>query len=398
MNMIATLPQALVTQHPSLEKIVDSDTGIKPNDGGKKLDNAGSKKLDNAGSKKLDNAGYIQHTNKKTLDAGEVNHNNRTLASQAENNNVGLDKRNPDLTLPLVEADSSLLDKQIAQLRSTMSSVPPSEARQLQDNIAQEFSVQAEKAKVDIVSIANGFTGRAANILQIVIETALEARKSTASEREATRQVAFAQGQHAADQKIQAGVDGRNNAITQGAVGAGMALAGGGVSLNGLKKSSNAQMTHGTQALNQKRTADNLSGQLAPSKSLNVNDVQSQSDVSILKRTADRHYNNAQQEQLHLSMAENRAQRWQVAGNLTSANAMNTATIVSAQGQVTQAESLANEQRAIIDKEMFNSRSEADNRMAEEQAQFKSELLQLLTKMQEGRSSAIGSMTQNLRG
>lgn len=347
---------------------------------------------------KMDNSGYVQQVNKKTLDAGDVSKNNSVLTEHAVSNNIGVDKRNPDLTKPLVEADSSLLDKQIAQLRTTVNTLPPSEGQQSQENIAQEFSAQAEKAKVDIVSIANGFTGRAANILQIVIETALEARKSTASEREATRQVAYSQGQHAADQKIQAGVDGRNNAITQGTVGGAMALVGGGASFKGLNKSTNAQISHGNEALKLKGTGNQLNGKVAPTTSQNLNAPEVRNGETILQQTADRQFNSARKEQLHLSMAENQAQKWQVAGNLTSANAMNTAMIASAQGQVTQAESLANEQRAMIDKEMYTSRTEAENRMAEEQAQFKAELLQLLTKTQEGRSNTISGMTNNLKG
>lgn len=301
----------------------------------------------------------------------------------------------PGLVLPSMEANPLLLDKQIAQLSTTFNTMTEQESKQVIDDITENFIAQAKTAKVDIIAIANGFSGRAANILQIVIEAALEVRKSTAEQREATRQVSYSQGQQAAQQKIQAGEDARNNAITQGIVGSTMAIAGGAFQVRASTQSNNALKTHGNKSNELKRTADQLDSQASSTKGLKT-DI-GQNDENILKMTAKRMRNEAQQEDFHLNMRQNDAQKWQAAGQLTSSSAMNIGTLAAAQGQVIQAESLASEQRAITDQNMYASRSEAEERMVEAATQLKAELLQLLIKTLENRTNTISSMTNNVK-
>ncbi|CNF38036.1 hypothetical protein [Yersinia kristensenii] len=339
----------------------------------------------------INNASFTQQANSGQLDKDIVS---IIAAFAAQKSVVALSTAAvmPNIKGPTAAPNPGLINKQIELLRVTVSSVPSEQSRQIMGNLADDFTVQAEKAKINIISISNGFTGRAANILQTVIETSLEVRKSTTELGNMSRELAHEQNRHSSELSISAAKTNTTMAISQGIISSTMSLAGGFRSAQGLKTQSNAVKIHGQDALKHKHHAAELDTRRMTGTPQNACDTERLSETPNYQRREQ-----GQQEiyEKDLTIA---GQVQQNQGQIAMGCANGMAAVAVAQGHTAMAVAQAGSSNATTDKEMHTSLTEAQTRMADQENQLKAALMELLMKTMTLHSDTISTMTNNLKG
>lgn len=303
----------------------------------------------------------------------------------------------PDIPKGKIDADPVNFSKQMEQLHSTFSGLSHDQVSKAYTEAGTELAVLAQKSGFDITSIANGFSGRAAAILQTISVAAQEAQNVMREQASANSMISRKLGESSAKQTIAAGEANKNMVNKQAAIGMASSGLSAGVQTKGLNNANKAIKVHGTKAVNLNRSADSLSAKASPGKRLGLG-KENTSDVELLKKQPNSLKHDASIENMQQQMRANDAMRMQMHGQMLGQGGLNIATLSSSNGHVEKANADAKAQINKTDEGIFAARKDSDEREQQSIGRFKAELLQLLAQLLTNRSATISSMTNNIKG
>ncbi|WP_279051180.1 hypothetical protein [Cedecea davisae] len=303
----------------------------------------------------------------------------------------------PDIPKGKIDADPVNFSKQVEQLHSTFANLSTDQVTKAYTEAGKELAVLAQKSGFDISTIANGFSGRAASILQTISVAAQEAQNMMREQASANSIIARKLGESSAKQTVAAGQANKNMADKQAGIGMASSGLSAGVQTKGLNNANKAIKVHGTKAVNLNRSADNLAAKASPGKRVGLG-KESTSDVELLKKQPNNLKHDASIENMQQQMRANDAMRMQMHGQMLGQGGMNIATLSSSSGHVEKANADAKAQINKTDEGIFSARKDSDEREQQSISRFKTELLQLLAQLLTNRSNAISSMTNNIKG
>ena len=336
------------------------------------------------------NISIEQIENKKnTLDS---KNNNKGIENSILNSlfsDSGINNSIPNLAQPKNTYNSTTVATQLALMEDIKAEQP----EKSQDSALSKTSNNqgiANTNKFDITQHVDGRIARVIEIMFIILEAQLNDHKNMSMQREANRQVSYAQGQYAADKKIQAGIDGKQMAITRGAVGGIVSVAGGATSIRGLSNANKAHMDTGNEINKLKVDIRDIQKELTDG-----NNLLTPEKMAKLKEEHKFKFDKIAINETQMARDLNNAQKRQVIGSMGTANSNNLAEISSAQGQVARATSQADEQKATTNQNMYSSRTDSEDRMAEASLQRILELLQSLTRLMENHTNTASVIISN---
>lgn len=277
------------------------------------------------------------------------------------------------IKLPTAEADPKKLNMQVAHMSAAVDNVKLNE--NVRVSTGNEISQIASKG-FDICDIANSSSARKDEILQLVTRTFQESRQADEAQKSSLMKLAYTHGENSAKKDIQAGIDGRNMAITQGAVGIAGGLAGGATSLKGNNMNINSTKIHGNNAAKLENSAKSLRTQSMPGS--RVDSALGRNDHKINGRAADELSAQAKNQNLQNTIGQLEGNKVSIMGNTMLANSGNMAAIAAANGQVTIAESQAESKMENMNKEVLNAQAQAKAKAQDEANQKVKESIQQL--------------------
>ena len=303
----------------------------------------------------------------------------------------------PDIPKGKIEADPVNFSKQVEQLHSSFSNLSNDQATKAYTEAGKELAVLAQKSGFDITTIANGFSGRAAAILQTISVAAQQAQNIMREQASANSIVARKLGESSAKQTVAAGQANKNMMDKQAGISIAASGLSAGVQGKGLNNANKAIKVHGTKEVNLNRSADNLAAKAAPGKRVGLG-KENKTDTELLKKQPNNLRHDAKIETMQQQMRANDAMRMQMHGQMLGQGGMSIATLASSSGHVEKANADAKAQINKTDENIFAARKDSDEREQQSISRFKTELLQLLAQLLTNRSNAISSMTNNIKG
>ncbi|WP_395490290.1 hypothetical protein ACG1VR_04385 [Cedecea davisae] len=303
----------------------------------------------------------------------------------------------PDIPKGKIEADPVNFSKQVEQLHSSFANLSTDQVTKAYTEAGKELAVLAQKSGFDITTIANGFSGRAAAILQTISVAAQEAQNIMREQASANSIIARQLGESSAKKTVEAGVANKNMVDKQAGISMAASGLSAGVQAKGLNNANKAIKVHGTKEVNLNRSADNLAAKAAPGKRVGLG-KESTSDVDLLKKQPNNLRHDAKIETMQQQMRANDAMRMQMHGQMLGQGGQSIAALSSSSGHVEKANADAKAQMDKTDENIFAARKDSDEREQQSIARFKTELLQLLAQLLTNRSNAVSSMTNNIKG
>ncbi|WP_345829411.1 hypothetical protein AAGR22_20915 [Erwinia sp. HDF1-3R] len=303
----------------------------------------------------------------------------------------------PGLRKAMIVADPDSLDKQLSQLLPAFANLPQQRSNQISETILNGVKELSTKSKFDISSLAGGFTGRLAAILQVIVEAELKNTQSMAAQTNANNLMARAQGENSARNTVQAGRDGRNMVITQASAG----MVATGVSTGMQMKASvqkNAAITvHAEKANTLKRHAATLDRQTVPTKLNNVGDALP-SDPAILKATPKNLEFDAAAQNLQYQLRTQDADKLFQQGMAVNQIGQNGAALAAANGQVKKAEAESKASLAKADEGIYQAAKDSGDRRTQISREFKAMLMDIILQVSQNNANTVSVMANNLKG
>ena len=303
----------------------------------------------------------------------------------------------PDIPKGKIEADPVNFSKQVEQLHSSFSNLSNDQATKAYTEAGKELAVLAQKSGFDITTIANGFSGRAAAILQTISVAAQQAQNIMREQASANSIVARHLGESSAKQTIAAGQANKNMVDKQAGISMAASGVSAGVQAKGLNNANKAIKVHGTKEVNLNRSADNLAAKASPGKRVGLG-KENKTDVELLKKQPNNLRHDAKIETMQQQMRANDAMRMQMQGQMLGQGGQSIASLSSSSGHVEKANADAKAQINKTDENIFAGRKDSDEREQQSIAKFKADLLALLAQLLANRSNTISSMTNNIKG
>ncbi|WP_227318229.1 hypothetical protein [Cedecea davisae] len=310
---------------------------------------------------------------------------------------AGLKEIAPDIPKGKIEADPINFSKQVEQLHSSFSSLSTDQITKAYTEAGKELAVLAQKSGFDITTIANGFSGRAAAILQTISVAAQQAQNIMREQASANSIVARHLGESSAKQTIAAGQANKNMVDKQAGISMAASGVSAGVQAKGLNNANKAIKVHGTKEVNLNRSADNLAAKASPGKRVGLG-KENKTDVELLKKQPNNLRHDAKIETMQQQMRANDAMRMQMQGQMLGQGGQSIASLSSSSGHVEKANADAKAQINKTDENIFAGRKDSDEREQQSIAKFKADLLALLAQLLANRSNTISSMTNNIKG
>lgn len=345
----------------------------------------------NVKPKALDNNSFVRQTVTEPVkpnDSGKVNSAVVNNAAQQYTTEVNKQQQAPGITLPSVVANTDMLEKQIAVSISTFSNLPPAQIHSISEQTAKELVSLADKGSFSITDLANGFTGKTAAIMQLIVETQLKNKESLAQQSSTMAIVSRTMGESAAAHTIKAGEDNRNMVNTQAAVGITMSIGAGAIQTKGLNNSNKAIDYHGTKSNNLMRQSDSLHSKAAGGNKL---------DTSLLRSTSkDLKHDSAMQNQLQ-QLRTNDASKLQMQGMMLGQSSHSVGGLASSQGHVDKAENEAQSQMDKTDQGVYLSTKEAIDRSKQSEAELQVLLMQLISNLLSQRANSNSAIISNIK-
>lgn len=350
-----------------------------------------------AGTKPLNNEGLVRQAARpdtEVVDNNAANH--QLLANAAVQQYVAPQEReqvSAAIKKPSVDADPKALNVQLGHVVTNINTT------KLDENVtvipANKLSDEV-KAKIDIVAMSNSRSSIAADVMQMSVRELQDAKKADEAQKSAQIKLAFTHGERSAEKHIKAGKDARDMAITQSAVGITGTLAGGAASLKGNQVDIKGTMNHGNDAAKLGSASKALRSQSAPGTQQHLT-AQGRSDAKINARTANNLEAQQKNQELQQNLQHLRAQKLAIVGNGAMAQSNNIATIASAQGNVTVAESQAESKMSGTNQEVTNANAQARQRAQENSDQKMKELMQAIADLLRGIGDTSSSIINNIR-
>jgi len=353
----------------------------------------------------LDNNSYVKSTDSAPLKSQEnkssvatpmfVDSAARDVASAASLKNT-----TPDIKPSPVQADPEAFTKQVSQALSSISNLTQSEASKAMEQMNDSLVVLANKSGFDISTIANGFSGKAAQVLQTIFLAAQYNQSIMREQSNANNMMARSLGEASAKQIVRAGIENKAMVDKQAGIALATTAVSGGVQTKALSNSNQAIKVHGSKSISLKRESDSLSASATPGKRARLDQMNKQdaSDIKLLKKESNRLKHDSSDENLQQQLRANNANKLQMQGMMLGQGGQSVANLSSSNGYVDKANAEANAQLLKTDENVFTSRKDSDEREQQAIGQFKAELMQLLNQILANRSGTVAAMTANLKG
>lgn len=303
----------------------------------------------------------------------------------------------PDIPKGKIEADPVNFSKQIEQLHSAFSNLSNDQVTKAYTEVGKELCVLAKRSDFDITTIANGFSGRAAAILQTISVAAQQAQNIMREQASRNSIMARTLGESSAKQIIAAGQANKNMVDKQAGISMAASGVSAGVQAKGLNNANKAIKVHGTKEVNLNRSADNLAAKASPGKRAGLG-KENKADVELLKKQPNNLRHDAKIETMQQQMRANDAMRMQMQGQMLGQGGQSIASLSSSGGHVEKANADAKAQLNKTDENIFAARKDSDEREQQSISRFKTDLLQLLAQLLANRSNAVSSMIGNIKG
>lgn len=306
----------------------------------------------------------------------------------------------PDIVPSPVEADPDAFTQQVSQALGSVYNLTPYETSKTMEQMNDSLVVLSNKSGFDISTIANGFSGKTAEILQTILLTAQNNQSIMREQANTNNILARRMAEASSEQIIQAGIENRSMVNKQAGIGLATTVASGGVQTKALNNSNTAIKTHGPKSINLQRESDVLSAKAAPGSRTRLDKLTSQdaSDIKLLKQQSNRLKHDSAKESLQQQLRANDASKLQMQGMLLGQGGQAVANLSSSNGYVDKAKAEASAQLLKTSENVATSRKEADERQAQSDALFKDAMMQLGNQMLVNRANAARSMIANLKG
>lgn len=352
----------------------------------------------------LDNDSYIKKAESAPLKSQEITQSTATpvfVDSAAKNvvSAASLKDTAPDIVPSPVQADPEAFTKQVSQALGSISNLTQSEASKAMEQMNDSLVVLANKSGFDISTIANGFSGKAAQVLQTICLAAQYNQSIMREQSSANNMMARSLGEMSSKQIVQAGIENKAMVDKQAGISLATTAVSGGIQTKALTKSNQAIQVHGSKSINLKRDSDALSASAVPGSRSRLDKMTSQdaSDIKLLKKESNRLKHDSSAENLQQQLRANDASKLQMQGMMFGQGGQAVANLSSSNGHVDKANAEANAQLLKTDENVFTSRKESDEREQQAIGQFKAELMQLLNQILANRAGTVRAMTANLK-
>lgn len=294
-------------------------------------------------------------------------------------------------------ADPVPLDTQLSQLLPAIANPPQQRSNQISETILNGVKDLSTKSGFDISSLAGGFTGRVAALLQVIVEAEQENTRSMAAQANANNLIARAQGENSARNTVQAGRTARDMVVTQSSASMVATGVSAGMQMKASVQKNTAVKVHGQKELSLKRQAATLDSQTVPTKLNKVGDALP-SDPAILKATPKNLEFDAAaqnlQHQLRIQDADKLFHQGMAAGQI----GQNAAALAAAPGQVEKAKFEAQSSVAEGDKNIYQGAKDFSDRSTQTSRELKAMLMDLLVQISQNNANTVSAMANNLKG
>lgn len=353
----------------------------------------------------LDNNTYIKKAESAPLKSQEIAQSTATpvFVDSAAKDVVtaeSLKNTTPDIVPSPVQADPEAFTKQVSQALSSISNLTQSEASIAMEQMNDSLVVLANKSGFDISTIANGFSGKAAEVLQTILSAAQYNQSIMREQSNANNIMARSLGEMSSKQTIQAGIENKTMVDKQAGISLASTAVSGAIQGKALNNSNKAIKTHGFKSNDLKRQSDSMSANATPGKRARLDKMTSQdtSDIKLLKKESNRLKHDSSEESMQQQLRANDANKLQMQGMMLGQGGQSVAGLASSNGYVDKANAEAHAQILKTDENVFTSRKESDEREQQAIGQFKAELMQLLNQILANRAGTVRAMTANLKG
>lgn len=353
----------------------------------------------------LDNDTYVKKAESAPLKSQEVAQSTATpvfvdRAAKDVVSAASLKNTSPDIVPGPVQADPEAFTKQVSQALGSVSNLTQSEASRAMEQMNDSLVVLSNKSGFDITTIANGFSGKAAEVLQTICLAAQYSQSIMREQSSANNIMARSLGEMSSKQIVQAGIENKAMVDKQAGISLVTTAASGAVQTKALSNSNQAIKVHGSKSISLKRESDTLSASAAPGSRSRLDKLTSQdaSDIKLLKKESNRLKHDSSDENLQQQLRANNASKLQTQGVMLGQGGQSVANLASSNGHVDKANAEANAQLLKTDESVFASRKESDEREQQAIGQFKAELMQLLNQILTNRAGTVRAMTSNLKG
>ncbi len=326
--------------------------------------------------KGMDNTGFIQKSNNKPLDVTEANKNRTMLVQQASNHLIGIDIRIPDITRPMSETDTNLLNKQISlySQSSSLLSVPNEQRSATQE---KELTSRSES----ITSASNflgGYSSKRFSPLIDIAKTALLSKHAENGMKNKMLETSQKSLENSVEHSMQAAREQLKKDLTSSIVTSGMALTGGVKVHKGHSLAIKGHEIQGARISQHKNFGNNLDAQATLSRGKDMNESMWQQDMTRLKQTPNNQYMKAQNQESQLQMTLSASQQQVGIGQAVQGGALAMGTIASSQMILSQAEQNGLQQLRQFDKDVFMQQSQRNEESAQDAEKLKTALLATL--------------------
>ena len=326
--------------------------------------------------KGIDNTDFIQKSNKKTLCVTEENKNKTMLVQQASNHLIGIDIRIPDITRPMSEMDSNLLNKQISLYSQSCSlSSVPNEQRP----VAEEKKLVSRSEEITSTSnFLGGYSSKRFAPLIDIAKTALLSKHAEHGMKNKMLETSQKSLENSVEHSMQAAREQLKKDLTSSIVTSGMALTGGIKVHKGHSLAIKGHEIQGAKISQHKNLGNNLDAQSTPSLGKDINDPMWQQDMTRLKQTPNDQYMKVQNQESQLQTTLSASQQQIGIGQAVQGGALAMGTIASSQMILSQAEQNGLQQLRQFDKDVFMQQSQRNEESAQDAEKLKTALLATL--------------------